>query len=104
SPGALSPGMKPPPNFATSVKVCGSPPWSATLRVVPSLILSVSGSKSQPWSGCPAAAFAHKSDNVVNAPIVTFLQKSGPSAALKTNGEHSTKDTNDASRGECSCS
>ncbi len=34
----------------------------------------------------PAAAFANKSDNVVNALSVTFLQKSGPSAALKVAG------------------
>ncbi len=77
--------------------------WSTTLRVVPSLIWSVSGSKSQPGSGCPAAALANKSANVVNAPSVTFLQKSGPMATLKVAGSHSSKATIYASRGDCAC-
>jgi tetratricopeptide (TPR) repeat protein len=41
---------------------------------------TVSGSKSQFGSGVPAAASANKLSNVVNAPRVTFLQKSAPSA------------------------
>src|SRR5437667_7481490 len=61
--------------------------------MVPCLMLSVSGSKSQPGSGVPAAAFANKSDNFVSAPSATFRQKSGPSAALKVTGSHSSKAT-----------
>src|SRR6266404_6755094 len=64
----------------------------------------MSGSKSQPGSGVPAAAFLNKSDNFVNAPSVTFLQKSGPSAALKVTGSHSSKATTCATLGGCSFS
>src|SRR5438552_6725585 len=56
-------------------------------------MLTVSGSKSQTGSGVPAADFTNKSDNVVTAPIATFRQKSGPSAALKVTGSHSSKAT-----------
>src|SRR5436853_4692981 len=41
--------------------------------VVPSFILSVSGSKSHPGSGVPAAALAKRSWKVVAAPSATFL-------------------------------
>src|SRR4051794_8035934 len=58
--------------------------------VVPFLMLTMSGSKSQFGSGVPAAALANKSCNLVNAPSVTFLQKPGPSAALKVVGSHSS--------------
>src|SRR5258707_13434599 len=61
---------------------------------------SASGSKSQPGSGVPAAAFANKSANFVAAPSATFLQKSGPSAALKVAGSHSAKATTCATLGE----
>src|ERR1700676_1334815 len=71
--------------------------------MAPSLILTVSGSKSQPASGVPEATLANKSDNVVNAPSVTFLQKSGPSAALKVTGSHSSKATTCGRLGECRC-
>src|SRR5713226_7581578 len=67
-------------------------------------MLTVSGSKSQPGSGVPAAASANKSDNVVNAPSVTFRQKSAPSAALKVAGSHSSKATTCAALGDFSCS
>ena len=59
------------------------------------------GNTSSARSGVPAAAFLNKSDNVVKAPSVTFLQKSGPSAALKVIGSHSSKATICTSRGEC---
>src|SRR5437899_10934902 len=65
-------------------------------------MLRVSGSKSQPGSGVPAAAVANKSDNVVNAPSVTLGQKSGPSAALKVVGSHSSKATTCAGLAEVS--
>src|SRR5260370_33919477 len=93
---ALSPGIKPPPNCATSVKVCGSPPWSTATTGVPFLLLRVSGSKSQPGSGVPAPALANKSDIVVAYPSAaraTLAQKFGPSAALKVLGSHSSKAT-----------
>src|SRR5882762_3294622 len=61
---------------------------------------SVSGSKSQLGSGVPAAASANKLSNVVNAPSATFLQKSGPSWALKVAGSHSSNATICARRGE----
>src|SRR5207248_6212191 len=63
------------------------------------LTLSASGSKSQPGSGVPAAAFANKSANLVDAPRVTFLQKSAPSAALKVAGSHSSNMTTGAKFG-----
>src|SRR5207244_13152253 len=56
-------------------------------------MLTVSGSKSQPGSGVPAFAFANRSVNFVAAPSATFLQKSGPIAALKVPGSHSSKAT-----------
>src|SRR6266700_6619464 len=74
--------------------------------MVPSLILRTSGSKSQPGSGVPAAAFANRSDKVVlnpSAPSATFLQKSGPSAALKVNGSHSSNATTWERLGAFSC-
>src|SRR5246127_6013273 len=95
--------MKPPPKLATSVKVCGSPPSSTTLTIVPSLIFSVSGSKSQLGSGVPAAASAKRLASVVDAPREMFLQKSAPSAALKVAGSHSSRATTCASRGASSC-
>ena len=52
-------------------------------------------------SGVLAAAFLNKSDNVVKAASVTFLQKSGLSVALKVIGPHSPKATICTSRGEC---
>src|SRR5437016_6213316 len=67
-------------------------------------MLTVSGSKSQPGSGVPAAAFANKSDNFVSAPSATFRQKSGPSAALKVTGSHSSKATTCAELGGSPCS
>src|SRR5260370_9021132 len=67
-------------------------------------MLTVSGSKSQPGSGVPAAGFANKSDNFVNAPSVTFRQKSGPSTALKVTGSHSSKATTCATLGGFSSS
>src|SRR5580700_672446 len=91
--GVFSGGMKPPPKCATSVNVCGSPPWSTTFTVVPSLIVSASGSKSQPGSGLLAWALENRSFSTVNAPSVTFLQKSGPSAALNVVGSHSSNAT-----------
>ena len=60
--------MNPPPNFFTSVKVWGSPPWSTTDRVVPFLISSLSGSKSQPGSGVQRPPKANRSENVVLYP------------------------------------
>src|ERR1700730_10349666 len=74
--------------------------------VVPFLIVSVSGSKSQFGSGVPAAAFANSAENVVDAPSAMFLQKSGPTAvgALKVAGSHSSKETTCAVPGESSSS
>lgn len=54
-----------------------------------------------PRSGVPAVALLNKSDNVVKATSVTFLQKSGLSVALKVIGSHSSKATICTSRGEC---
>lgn len=54
-----------------------------------------------PRSGVLAAAFLNKSDNVVKAASVTFLQKSGLSVALKVIGPHSSKATICTSPGEC---
>jgi len=51
--------------------------------MVPRLIVDLSGSKSQPGSGVPVSANANGSDRMVNAPSVTFLQKSGPTAIQK---------------------
>src|ERR1700738_2798496 len=65
---------------------------------------SASGSKSQPGSGVPLATFANKSANFVAAPSATFLQKSGPSAALKVAGSHSSKATTCARLDELSSS
>src|SRR5260221_3994569 len=89
----FSGGTNPPPKCATSVNVCGSPPWSTTFTVVPCLIVRASGSKSQPGSGVPAWALENRSVNTVNAPSVTFLQKSAPSAALNVVGSHSSNAT-----------
>src|SRR5882724_1906563 len=60
-------------------------------------MVTVSGSKSQLVSGCPSIASLNRSLNVVangaaNA-SATFLQKSGPSTALKVVGSHSSKAT-----------
>jgi len=58
------------------------------------------------WTGVPAAAFANKSDKVVlnpSAPSATYLQKSGPSAALNVIGSHSSNATTCARLGLCSC-
>src|SRR5580704_5163570 len=68
---------------------------------VPCLILRVSGSKSQPGSGVPPPASANSSWRVVKAPMVMFLQKSGPrpgfslalGSALKVVGSHSSRAT-----------
>src|SRR5271169_5004457 len=46
-------------------KGVGSPPWSTTERMVPFLITNLSGSKSQPGSGFPAAALVNRSVSVV---------------------------------------
>src|SRR5450759_2157891 len=73
------------------------------LRVVPFLMWSVSGSKSHFGSGVPACASANKSDNVVNAPSATLLQKSGPSAAVKLLGSHSSKATTCTRLGGFAC-
>src|SRR5260221_2894781 len=54
---------------------------------------SASGSKSQPGSGVPLATLANKSANFVAAPSAAFWQKSGPRAALKVAGSHSSKAT-----------
>src|SRR5258705_13285758 len=67
---------------------------------------SVSGSKSQPGSGVPAAALANKSFKVVanpSAASATFLQKSGPRAALKVTGSHSSRATTWARAGGFDC-
>src|SRR5579863_9577298 len=102
SPGPLRGGKNPPPNCFTSVKVWGSPPWSTTETVPPFLIVNLSGSKSQPGSGVPAAANANRLANVVLAPRVTFLQKSAPAAegSLNVTGSHSSKATTWAGLGE----
>jgi hypothetical protein len=57
------------------------------------LILTVSGSKSQLGSGWPLRAESNSLSSGVNAPSVTFLQKSAPSAALKLDGSHSSSAT-----------
>src|ERR1700704_4093282 len=67
--------------------------------MVPFFMWTVSGSKSQLGSGFPAFAFANRSVNFVDAPSATFLQKSGPSAALKVPGSHSSKATTCATLG-----
>src|ERR1700675_1327667 len=74
--------------------------------VVPFLIVSVSGSKSQFGSGFPAAASSNNFENVVDAPSAMFLQKSGPTAvgALKVAGSHSSKETTCAVLGASSWS
>src|SRR6201987_1637607 len=60
---------------------------------VPLLTTRVSGSKSQLGSGVPAAALANRSLKVVENPRAMFLQKSGPMAALKVVGSHSSRAT-----------
>src|SRR5262252_7292242 len=56
-------------------------------------MLRVSGSKSQLGSGCPSPASVNSLEKDVTAPIATFLQKSGPSMALKLLGSHSSRAT-----------
>jgi hypothetical protein len=68
-------------------------------------MLIVSGSKSQPGSGVPAAAFVIRLGKVVEAPSVTFLQNPGPAAvgALNVFGSHSSNATIGAKCAACSC-
>src|ERR1700736_6501743 len=104
----LSPGMNPLPNAFTSVKVCGSPPWSTTETMAPFLITNFSGSKSQPGSGVPASADVNKADSVVLYPSATFRQKSAPApaggVALNVTGSHSSNATTWAMLGDLSLS
>src|SRR5262245_8108296 len=95
----LRSSTNPPPKWATSVKVWGSPPWFATERMVSFRTVASSGSKSQPGSGVPAAALLNRSCSVVakpRAPSATLWQKPvppSPSAALKVVGSHSSSAT-----------
>src|ERR1700719_654203 len=92
--GPFSCGIKPPPNCATSVKVCGSPPWSTAIIGVPSSTVSESGSKSHlSLSGVPACASENNVAIGMDAPSATFLQKPAPTATLNVAGSHSSNAT-----------
>src|SRR5207237_10141227 len=78
--------------FAEAAAGTPDPSWdfepdSVTIRGVPFLIVTLSGSKSQLGSGVPAAASANRCSNVVANGVTnesaTRLQTSGPSSALR---------------------